>query len=273
MTTNDKAPAAMAAPATNVTKLPTPAWGGFIKKADKVGMPQSIFLYGVPGTRKTSIMASAIKVPGIKKMLVIDTDGGTSVLASDPAFADIDIISIDPLEPGAISKIDSIVEDVARNGYGYDAVGFDTLSVSQDVSERHLKEKYAGSKNTFAVFGDLGEWTDSIVRRLHSSPHFVAVITCHSSEKKSETGTVEIKPKLSGSSKDSIGAIPDVVAHLSFASHPETGERHLVANVGESDATISKSRYRIDPVIVDFDLPKLYTLIEQKIGKGAAKAA
>src|SRR5690606_34569360 len=99
--------------------------------------------------------------------------------------------------------------------------------IAQDAAERALKDKHANTKNTFAVYGELGDWTDATVRRLHNADHFVGIVTCHSTEKRLETGAIDVKPKLSGASKDSIGAVPDLVAHLSYARHPETGDNHL----------------------------------------------
>lgn len=248
-----------------VTTLPKPAWASAITSAEKTGEPNSILLYGVPGTRKTTIAASIAEVSGFKKVLLIDTDGGTAVLSLDKAYANIDILKIDPLAPGAKAKLDSVIDDICVNDYGYDAVVLDVLDISQDIVERELKLKYAGSKNTFAVYGELGEWTDTIVRKLHNAPHFVAIITAHSQEKQLDSGALRITPKLSGSSKDAIGGVPDVVAYLSFVTHPETGEPHLVASVGQSDSTISKNRYRLQSSIVDFTMPVLYGLIREKI--------
>lgn len=261
----------------NITQLPKPAWASAVTTAEKLGPPQSIFLYGLPGTRKTSSAASIAKVSGFSKVLFIDVDNGTAVLSTEPEYANVEIVKIDPLDPNALAKIDGIVSDVAQNDYGYDAVVFDTLSVGQDVAEAALKAKYAtagknGKPDGFAVYGDLGVWTDHLVRKLHNAPHFTGIITCHSTEKRDEAGNLAINPKLSGSSKESIGSIPDLVAHLSFARHPETNEKHLVATVGETPGLISKNRYRLDDVIVDFTLPRLYSLIGAKIGNQEASA-
>lgn len=265
-------PIADAPSAPAITQLPKPAWASAVSTADKVGMPQSIFMYGVPGTRKTSTAASIVKVPGFNKVLFIDIDNGASVLSNNPDYAHVEVLKIDSLAPNAFEKLNSVIDDVSQNDYGYQAIVLDTLSVAQDVAEKHYKMKHANSKNTFAVYGDLGEWSDETVRKLHNAQHFTGIVTCHSVEKRNEAGVLEIKPKLSGSSKDSIGGIPDLVAHLKYATHPETNERHLAATVGESDELISKNRWSLAPVIIDFDLPTVYSLIQAKIGTQATPA-
>lgn len=251
---------------------PKPSWASQITTAEESGPPQSIFLYGAPGTRKTSIAASIAKVPGFKKILLIDVDNGTEVLSMDPEFAHIEIIKINALDPQAKLKLDSIISDVCANDYGYDAVIFDTFDVGQDIAERFFKLQHKDSKNTFAIYGDLGQWSDDTMRKLHDAPHFVAIVTAHSQEKANDAGITRITPRLSGSSKDSIGGVPSLVAHLSFMEHPETSERHLVAIIGESDVTITKNRYRLGQSIVDMDLPKLYELINQKINHKSQSA-
>lgn len=248
-----------------MTGLPAPSWASAIQTPEESGPPQSILMYGVPGTRKTTISATIAQVKGYDKVLFIDIDNGTEVLALDAEFANIDILKIDPLDPGAKAKLDAVIADVCANDYGYKAIVLDTFDVAQDVVERALKIKHAGNKNTFAVYGELGEWSDDTIRKLHNAPHFLAIITAHSQEKQLDSGALRITPRLSGASKDSIGGIPSLVAYLSFQDHPETHERHLMAVIGESETMITKNRYRLPQGIVDLTMPVLFGMIEEKI--------
>lgn len=254
--------------------LPTPSFASFIQPPDEVGRPKSILLYGTHGTRKTSIAGSIIKTPGFKKVLYIDIDNGTEVLMSDPeikkaVFAErLQVLPISSLDPDAFAKIGSVVEEITNTNFGYDAVVFDTLDVAQDVAEKHFKKLHKDSNNKFAVYGDLGVWTDEIVRRLHESQFFMSIVTCHSKEQTLESGAHRILPRLSGSSKDAIGGIPSIVAYLEYQSDPESGEVHLVARVAESDVVISKNRYSLPPFLIDPDMPSLFEQI-----KGATESA
>lgn len=250
------------------TGLPTPKWASALQTPKEVKLPKSILLYGMPGTRKTSVSASIGQVPKFGKILFIDIDQGAEVLAQREEFANVNVLTINSLESGAFAKLNAVIEDITTIDYGYSAVVLDTLDVAQDVAEKHFKAKYAssstsGKKDGFAIWGDLGEWTDEIVRKLHNSTFFTAVITAHAKEQTSESGAYRILPKLSGSSKDAIAAIPSIVGYLEHTSHPETGERHMVATVGESEKLVTKNRYGLPNQIIDLTLPSLYALIEK----------
>jgi hypothetical protein len=253
---------------------PKPAWASAFQTIEEVGDPKSIFLYGTHGTRKTTIASSIYKVEGINRVLHIDIDQGAEALATDPVIraaikdGSYNVLPINSLEPNAKVKLDAIIEDVTTTDYGYDAVILDTLDVAQDVAEEVFEAMYAtsgkgGKRDGFAVYGDLGVWTDKIVRKLHNCPFFVGVITAHEKENTAEDGTSRIQPRLSGSSKDAIGGIPSVVARLAFRTHPETGERALIATLGEDEKLITKQRYRdaLPQHMRDITLPDLYERI------------
>ncbi|QIK64612.1 AAA family ATPase [Leucobacter viscericola] len=198
---------------------------------EEVGRPKSILLYGTHGTRKTSIAGSIIKAPGFKKVLFIDIDNGAEVLMNDPVIKEaivegrLQILQVSSLDGDAFVKINAVVDEITKTDFGYDAVILDTLDVAQDVAEKVIKKKYEGSKNTFGVFGDLGIWTDEIVRKLHESKHFMSIVTCHSKEQTLESGAHRILPRLSGSSKDAIGGIPSIVAYSSTRQIPKVAIR------------------------------------------------
>lgn len=256
--------------------MPKPKWASAFQTGVSVGKPKSILLYGTHGTRKTSIASSIAKVPGFKRVLHIDIDNGTEVLANDPVIlkkiedGEYNVLSINPLEPGAKAKFDSVIDDITTIDYGYDAVILDTLDIAQDVAEKQIKRVHEGSKNTFAVYGDLGVWTDELVRKLHDSAFFTAVITSHEKENAADDGSVKVTPRLSGSSKDAIGGIPSIVAHLGWQAHPDTGDLHLVATLGEHQRYISKQRFNLPSQLLDTDLVDIYDRITKKSANTAA---
>lgn len=269
---------------TNVTSLPKPSFAAFLQQPEQVSRPKSILLYGTHGTRKTSIAGSIALTPGFNKTLFIDVDNGAEVLMSNPATrakikdGSLEILQVSSLDPQALIKINSVVEEVTNTDFGYDAVILDTLDVAQDVAEKHYKAMYSnasqsGKKDGFAIWGDLGVWTDEIVRRLHECQHLMSIVTCHSKEQTLESGAHRILPRLSGSSKDAIGGIPSIVAYLEYQADPETGETHLVARVAESDVVISKNRYSLPPFIIDPTMPKLFELIEQSVNQTETNTA
>ena len=251
------------------TTLPRPSFASAFQAPKDVARPKSIFLYGTHGTRKTSIAASISLVPGFDKVLLIDVDNGAEALMNRPELRErveggnIDVLQISSLDESAKDKVYHAIKEVCDTDFGYDAVILDTLDVAQDAAEKDIKKQYAGTKNTFGVFGDLGIWTDEVTRMLHECPHLTGITTCHSKEQTAESGAHRILPRLSGSSKDAIGGTPSIVAYLEWQQDPETGEQHLVANVGESSTIISKNRYGLPNQLIDPDMPMIYSLITQ----------
>jgi len=235
-------------------------------------------MYGFPGTHKTTI-AGEIAATSKRRALYIGLERGSAPFATRPdirKFIDagnLDILEIDPLAPNALAQIDATVNEVASEDFGYDFVILDPLDVAQDVAEKVFKKKYEGSKNTFGVYGELGEWTDTIVRRLHNSPNFTAIFLSHAKEQSEESGAYRLLPKLSGSSKDAIGGLPDLVIYLGYDKHPETGESHLIAVTGNSEKHITKSRYSHPHFIVDPTGQKIWDGIESAINPTTKKAA
>lgn len=241
-------------------------WMNAIQTPKDVSLPKSVMIYGLPGTRKTTIAATIAQVPGIKRVLFIDVDSGTEVLARKKEFENVQIIQISALAEDAELKLTTIINDLCATDLGFDAVVFDALDIGQDIAERSAEALYAssgkgGTRDGFGVYRYVGEWTDRIVRQLHECPFFVAIITCHSTEKVLESGATRILPRLSGSSKDTIGGIPSIVAYLEFRADPE-GNRRLLASVGEQDSMLTKNRFNLGDYIPELTMPELYRRIE-----------
>lgn len=278
--------------------MPKPAWMTSAQPAVSLGLPKSILIYGSHGTRKTSIASTIFAVPGISRVLHIDIDAGTEALATDPfglGLMDKKDAKGNVIEKGAISRgeyfvrsitransrdvntakrqIDTIINDITSVDLGFDAVIFDTLDIAQDAAERNIKANNADSKNTFAVYGELGQWTMDTVSALHDTPNFVSIILAHQKEVSEDDGSKRILPTLSGSSKDAIGGIPSIVAHFGWQPNPETEELGLVATLGPSAKYISKNRFGLPDQVLMRDLPTIYQMIEANINKPATAAA
>lgn len=238
-----------------------PAWATRITTPKQSGDPKSILLYGFPGRRKTTTAATIAQVPGIRKVLLVDFDNGAEALAKRDGVNGIDVLPISSLERNAFGQMNEVVDYYTHIETEYDAVIWDSIDIMQDIAERAFKKKYEGSKNTFAVYGELGEWTDSFVRAAHENPNAVHIFVAHAKEQTTETGAYRILPKLSGSSKESLAAIPSLVGYMEFATHPETNERHATMVVGESEKFVTKNRFELPHTLIDPTMPSIYAQI------------
>lgn len=256
-----------------ITDFPPIPFLTSIADPEEIGDPQSMIIYGEPGTWKSSIAAKITRVPRFanERGLIIDIDNGTEVLSNYPDIkakiksGQIQIFKIDKTSPDAYGKLAYIMNEVTTTDYGYGWVILDTLDVAQEVL---IKEKLAttfndkGQLDTRGAWGlvsaDGSEWMWSF----QNTPFFVGITVMHSKED-SESGKFKIKPKLAGSLKDSLAGIPSLVAYVDFREDEEKNT-HLVATIGKSSITSTKNRYMMSDDIWDFDLEKLYAMIDAR---------
>ncbi|MET4703085.1 AAA family ATPase [Frigoribacterium sp. UYMn621] len=271
--------------------LPKPAFAGMFQKKADVGPPRSLLLYGATGTRKTSTVGRMmVDRPEFTKMLIIDIDNGTEVFANDPEVLNlvndedmgmagektINIIRIDKTSEDAYGQLRyylgerDLVSGTFRRGavfgQGYDVIVVDTANVMQEVAVQWLKSNTwndKGKLDTRGAWGSVSEWTSDIAWAMQNDPASTGIWLAHSSEGTDEGGQYSVKPKFQGSVKDSIAAIPSVVAYLEKVKHPETGEISISATV-DGDVIVSKNRYMLPNRIENFALSGLYAMLAER---------
>lgn len=265
------------------TTLPRPSFAGLMTKPTSLGDPNSLMLYGKSNTGKTTTLGTLIKVPGFDRICVVDLENGTKVFVNDPEIKQavedgrIDIVPIDKRDPEAFLTLSAVLDELMSNDFGYDAIALDSLDVAQDVAiDWYMANTFSesGKQDSLAAWGKVAKWTADLMWDFQNKQHFMGVVIGHSAiDTEKKTGISMVKPKLSGSAKDNIDSIPDIVAYL-WEETLEDDKSHVVFAFGKGGGNfITKSRYStlLPDRLVDPDMPEIFKYIRNE--KTAAKAA
>lgn len=239
------------------TKFPELAFSKFIKKAEALNVPKSMLIYGDPKNGKTWLAASAAEVAAFSPVLLIDVEGGATAIARD--WRDVDVIQVDTHE-----QLESVLDGLLTQDHKYKTVIVDTLGVAMDRAEKVFGEKPENKNNRFGKWGDLKEWANQMVRKMHHAS-FLSIFIAHAQDEKDDaTGAVKTVPMLAGSTRNTLPAIPDIIAYMTSEKTEDSTKRALYLQ--GSDRLVSGNRFGLPSKMYDPSIKKLMDTIK-KIGE------
>lgn len=239
------------------TKFPELSFAKFIKKAEALNVPKSILIYGDPKNGKTWLAASASELEQFSPVLLIDVEGGASAIARD--WKSVDVIQVDNH-----AQLESVLDGLLNTEHPYKTVIVDTLGVAMDRAEKVFEEKPENRNNRFGKWGDLKEWANQMVRKMHHAD-FMAIFIAHAQDEKDEqTGAVKTVPMLSGSTRNTLPAIPDIIGYMTSERNEDSTKR--VLHLQGSDRLVSGNRFGLPTKMVDPSMKKIIDTIN-KIGE------
>lgn len=249
---------------------------GYIVKPSHLNKPNFIILYGLPGGGKTHLAASVSEVPGIKKVAIIDTENSTQGTVADFDDDKIDIYPVST-HTGFETVFEALLEDADSDNPTYDAIIVDTVDVAQDRAIEFFKENAPvtknGEKDGFAVWGAVKMWTENVNRRLQESS-VLGLAVYHSNREKLENGPFVDMVALSGSAKNSVPGIPDIVGFVEREGNVTT------VHVGSSLRRATKNRFNLPDTIENPSMTSIIAAITKRnnatkpaTAKASAKAS
>lgn len=235
----------------------------YISKPSDATKPEFIVLYSRPGGGKTYLAATASELPGVRKVLVLDTEGSTVGTLADFSDDKIDIVRVD-----SFAMLNAILDKLFDKNavHEYDVVILDTLDVAQGWAVEHFKSiaptTKSGEKDGFWVWAEVSDWTvKQLGYNLRKAP-FLAIAVVHEREEKASDGSLIKALKLQGSAKDVWPGIPDVVAYLE--RKVLDGKPQTVAYFETDDNKVTKNRFHFPAKVLAPTIPKLFEFIDKR---------
>jgi hypothetical protein len=239
------------------TKFPELAFSKFIKKAEALNVPKSMLIYGDPKNGKTWLAASAAEVAAFSPVLLIDVEGGATAIARD--WRDVDVIQVDTHE-----QLEAVLDGLLSQEHKYKTVIVDTMGVAMDRAEKVFGEKPENKNNRFGKWGDLKEWANQMVRKMHHAD-FLSIFIAHAQDEKDDaTGAVKTVPMLAGSTRNTLPAIPDIIAYMTSEKTEDATKRALYLQ--GSDRLVSGNRFGLPSKMYEPSMKKIMDTIK-KIGE------
>lgn len=267
------------------------------RKPDPVAKPELWLLYSQAGSGKTHTASGAVDISDDTKVLYIDVEGSTpGVVTNHKNWRNIDIVPVYEMTASDEERAQGITNEIKRFKYlrtllsekylfsgketKYDYVVIDTFDVAQDYAidffEREAQiaaDNLGGEVNGFSVWADVKKWTLSVAKNMKSMKP-VGILVQHDREEKAKSGAIVKKLALSGSAKDILPGIPDVVLYLErrlvkepTKDDPNNTVEVTVGYFASEDGKVTKNRFGFPAKVKNPTIPKLLELIEKKAGK------
>ena len=241
----------------------------YVTKADPLGKPELIMGYSRAGSGKTHTAATASGIPGVKKVLYFDAEGSTVGVLTNFDEEKIDIVRLDKLENG-IQVFDAFLKKLGSGAdTDYDVIVVDPLDILQD---KKIKQLQARGLEGWDVWREVADWSTNVASTLKKVEP-LGIIIVHEREEKADSGAIMSKLRISGSAKDTLPGIPDLIIYferLLDNGEDGDGKEHTYGYVASSDKKVTKNRFGLPPVIKDVTLPGIWQFIDNK-GKSKEK--
>jgi putative lipoic acid-binding regulatory protein len=231
--------------------------GAAISKVGNKNPYLNILIYGDSGTGKTTLAGSADEVPEMRKCILVDMEGGTESLRR--TYPNVDTVRATDWK-----QMQAIYNDLHRGGHGYETVIVDSLTECQKFNMYNIMVDLVNRKTDEDKYVDpdiasVREWGKNIeqmrkyVRAMRDLPMHTIFTALQVEKKDDKTGTVTVKPSLSGKLADEVAAFLDIVVYYYVKETPVDGgepELSRLLLTRKTSRHIAKDRSGKLPMIV-----------------------
>ena len=236
----------------------------------------NMMVYGRSGVGKTRLGGSAFTVDEMRRVLLIDIEGGWLTLRKD--FPGVESVRV-----GAWSDMQKVYDELYAGGTGIQTVIIDSLTEVQKFNMDQIMIKLVEDKGgdrdmdvpSLREWGKNLEQTRRFVRAFRDLPINV-IFTALEQEKLDRFQRPVKLPSLSGKMAMEVAAFLDIVLYYSVKEvEVEGGKKQIrVLQSQATETTVAKDRSGLlPPIMVDPDMGKIYDLVVRKTGElGQAQA-
>jgi len=175
----------------------------------------NILVYADSGTGKTVLAGSADDVPAMRKVIVVDVEGGTESLRR--TYPNCDVV-----RAPSWRAMQEVYNELHRGGHGYSTVVVDSLTEVQKFNMYNIMTDLVAKKTDEGKEVDpdipsVREWGKNIeqmrkyIRAMRDLPMHTIFTALLRTDKDEKTGATTLKPMLSGKLADEVAAFLDVV--------------------------------------------------------------
>ena len=185
----------------------------------------SAIIYGKKGVGKTSLAASAAKVPELAPVLFLAIEDGSSVL--DKEYSDdpnLDVVYVEDWPTGA-----AVIEAVSENQTKYKTVIVDTISELQEYMKQHTTEVGYG------LWAYIADNSIDVMKMLHRTKYVNVIFITHAEKLKEEdSGKVLMSPYFLGNKTIEQALKPiDLVLYLALGKDEQGQPVHVLQTKGD----------------------------------------
>jgi phage nucleotide-binding protein len=205
-----------------------------------------MLIYGESGSGKTRICGSADNVPEMRRVLLIDAEGGTLTLRD--TYPNVETVRVRTWQ-----ELQSVYDELYIGKHDYTTVILDSLTEIQKMNMDSVMDRAHDDRDIEVP--EVREWninieqTRKFVRAYRNLPMNTIFTALAIAEKNPQNGKIKRKPSLSGKVKDEVAGFLDVVVYLYVKEIDQENKRMLLC--GQTEDTVAKDRSNLLPLTIE----------------------
>jgi len=218
-------------------------------------------MYGEPGVGKTVLAASADEVPELRKVLILDVEGGT--MSIDHRFPNVNVVRLTDF-----LKTDDIYDELWRSkNHGFGCIVLDSLSETQKLSMASIMNGEVNrNPDADPDVPSMRNWGKNInqvrrlVRRFRDLPVPTIFTALVSEDKDERTGRLLRKPALSGKLASEVAGFFDIVGYL-YIKEAEGQQTRFMLTSGAEGIVAKDRSERLPPILESPTMKEIFELV------------